>query len=120
MLQWSWSVTARAPHDTDLTLKKLRPSIRRDDDGTIVADAEQTTEQRTRVEVTAGVMQRGSSWVDENKGYVAVLGAALIAVLLWLLRSIADVREREKRPFPSLRSAGTSDSGRAPEPAARS
>jgi hypothetical protein len=99
VLQWSWSVTARAPHDSDLTLE-LRPSIRREADGAIVADAEQTTEQRTRVEVTAGMVQRGSSWVDENKGYVAVLGAALITFLLWLLRTIADVREEGRQAFP--------------------
>lgn len=100
LLQWSWSVTATRPHDSEVTLE-LRPSIRRDGDGTIVANAEETTQQRTRVEVSAGMLQRTGSWVDENQGYVALLAVALGSALVWVLRSIADVREEGRRAFPT-------------------
>lgn len=100
VLQWSWSVTATRPRDTEVTLE-LRPSIRRDDDGTIVANAEETTLQHTRVEVSAGMVQRAGSWVDENQGYVALLAVAAGSALVWALKSIADVREEGRRAFPT-------------------
>jgi hypothetical protein len=88
VLNWSWSITARAPDDQEVRLELQPAVITRGKFILPQGDSSlDTSSFVTRVNVTATWIQRVGHWWNDNWGIISLVivavGAALVSIIKW-------------------------------------
>jgi hypothetical protein len=111
-VEWDWTVTAAAAHDTQVRLE-FRPAVKAQD-GSIVVPAADTSRAvsaayTSAVHVQAKALEHVYYWWDHNwtklAGIVAAIGAAAAAVWFWFMARRKEwIAARPKTPARTTRS----------------
>lgn len=111
VVNWSWSVTARAPGDHDLRLE-IEPAVALDDLHRF-GSSPNTTTFVTRVSVDATWLQRAGEWWKGNWDVVALIAAAVGAALVGVVKWGGELGTTFREALAKWRTP-TSDSSRDP------